>query len=136
MPSSSGGVNITGMKTAAIIRARTWLPAVALVALVLGGFGLQRSPRISTGARPVFNSLAHWRGAGHDWLLVVDGKADEVVVYNAADGRPLHRMRISKGLPEAGGLVQRDGDLFVVGDDGSLDKLKLSPQWVASVEAR
>lgn len=127
---------MTGMKNAAIIRARTWLPAVALVAMVLGGFGLRRSPQISAGRQPVLNSLAHWRHAGHDWLVVVDGKADEVVIYNAADGRPLKRMRISRGVADAGALVQRDGDLFVMGDDGSLDQLKLSPQLIAAADSR
>lgn len=125
MPSSSGGISIEGMKSAAIIRIRAWLPAVTLVALVLGSFGLPRLPRIRAASPPLFNALVHRHGAGHDWLVVVDGKADELVVYNAVDGRPLQRMRISKGIPESGGLVQRDGDLFIVADDGSFEKLKL-----------
>ncbi len=127
---------MAGMKSAAIIRARAWLPAAALVAMVLGGLGLQRSPRIGTGIQPVLNSLVRWRHAGHDWLVVADGKADEVVIYNAADGRPLKRLRISRGVSEAGALVQRDGDLFVMGDDGKLGELKLSPPLIAAADIR
>lgn len=127
---------MTDMKSAAIIPTRAWLPALAVVALVLAGFGLQRSPQISAGSQPVFNSLAHWRRAGHDWLVVADGNADEVVIYNAADGRPLKRIRISRGVSDTGALVQRDGDLFVMGDDGKLGKLKLSPPLIAAADIR
>lgn len=127
---------MAGMKFAAIPRIPAWLPAMALVALVLVGFGLQRSPRICAGNQPAFDSLVHWRRAGHDWLVVADGKADEVVIYNAADGRLLKRMRISRGVSDASALVQRDGNLFVVGDDGRLGELKLSAQRIAAADSR
>ena len=127
---------MAGMKFAAIPRTRAWLPAMALVVLVLAGFGLQGSPRISAGNQPVFSSLAHWRRAGHDWLVVADGKADEVLIYNAADGRLLKRIQISRGVSEASTLVQRDGHLFVLGDDGRLGELKLSPPWIAVADSR
>jgi len=127
---------MVGMELAAFIHSRAWLPAVAMVAIVLGGFGLQRSPRISAGTEPVFNSLARWRHGGHDWLVVADGKANELVVYNAADGRPLQRVRIKQKFQDFNTLVQRDGHLFVVADDGKLDELKLSPPLMAAATPR
>ncbi len=127
---------MAGMKLAAIPRIRASLPAMTLVALVLVGVGLQRSPRISAGNQPAFNALVHWRRAGHDWLLVADGKADQVVIYNAADGRLLKRVRISRGVSDASTFVQHDGHLFVQDDDGRLGELKLSPQWMAAADSR
>ena len=136
MIASSGGSSMGGMECATIPPVRAWLPAAALVALVLAGFGLPRSPRIRMGDAPVPNALAHWRQAGRDWLVVADGKADEVAIYDAANGRLLQRLRISRGVKDAGGLVQRDGELYVADDDGTLEKLKPSPQLIAAAGSR
>jgi hypothetical protein len=42
-------------------------------------------------------SLVHWKDADHDWLLVVDQATHELVVYDANDGRPLHRVGTASG---------------------------------------
>jgi hypothetical protein len=36
--------------------------------------------------------VVRWKDAKHDWLLVVDPAAHELVVYDANDGRPLRRL--------------------------------------------
>ena len=83
-----------------------------------------------------FNALAHWREDGHDWLVVADGKADEVVVYDAADGRPLQRLRVKGGLQDRDALVQRDDHLFVVGQNGTLEELSLPQLEIAAADSR
>jgi len=107
----------------------------ALVALVLGSVGLARSQQLSTSTPPTFNTLVHWHDLSHDWLLVADGPADQLIVYSAADGRPLGRLNVEHGLRDVDALAQRDGRLFVVDDDGRLSELKLAqlPLVAASV---
>ncbi|MDE2154704.1 MAG: hypothetical protein KGJ32_02245 [Xanthomonadaceae bacterium] len=125
------------MKIAAPLRTSPWLPVsmmlVALLWIVLDSFGPARPPRVAVPAKPAFESLVHWRDGSHDWLLVADGKADLLTVYNAADGRPLRRLALAHGFNDARALAQRDGRLFVIGDDGRLGELALPQlQWVAS----
>jgi len=43
--------------------------------------------------------LVHWQDVGHDWLLVVEPGSQELVVYDANDGRPLGRFGADDGLP-------------------------------------
>ncbi len=115
-----------------IMRMPFWLPTLGLVAIVLGGVALIRSPQITSASSPSFNALVHWRDRGHDWLVVADGPADQLVVYNAVDGHPLRRFKVTHGLQDVDALVQRDGQLFVVDDDGELDELRLPQLQVAS----
>ena len=106
-----------------------WLPLsatfAALIVLVMGGVGLLRSPRLASAPSPGSNTLVHWQDAGHDWLLVGDGHSDQLSVYSAADGRLLKRVPVQHGLNGTHALAQRDGRLFVVGDDGRLGELSL-----------
>ena len=106
-----------------------------LVVLVLSSVGLSRSRQFTTSAQPAFNTLVHWHDLSHDWLLVADGPADQLIVYSAADGRPLGRLNVEHGLRDVDALAQRDGRLFVVDDDGRLSELKLAqlPLVAASV---
>ena len=117
-----------GMNFVATMGKSPWLPAVGmlagLVALVLSSVGLSRSRQFTTSAQPAFNTLVHWHDVNHDWLLVADGPADQLVVYSAADGRPLGRL-VKHGLRDIDALAQHDGRLFVVDDDGRLSELKL-----------
>lgn len=120
------------------IRIRTrlpaWLPMLGLVAIVSCGFGVADPLPISNGSRPPFNALLHWRKGGRDWLVVADGKADELVVYDAVDGRPLRRLHVSQGLQDVDPLMQRDGRLFVLGNDGVAGELSLPQLQVAALD--
>lgn len=114
-----------------LLRVRTspWLPLsgafVALMTLVMLGVGMLRTPRLTSVASPGTSVLVHWRDTGHDWLLVGDGQRDQLTVYSAADGRLLRRVSVRHGLNGSNALAQRDGRLFVVGDDGELGELLL-----------
>jgi hypothetical protein len=125
------------MNAAELLRKHPW-PAVVgmsagLVAIVLSGFGVASSAAIRPGMPAVFNTVVQWRDASHDWLLVADGQSNQLAVYSAVDGRPLHRLDVKRGVNDAGAFAQRDGRLFVVSDDGKLGELKLPQlQMIAS----
>ncbi len=105
----------------------------ALVLLVCNGFGTSRPNSVTSHPLPMFNTLVHWKDSSHDWLLVADDSADQLSVYDANDGRLLHRLGKRNGLGEVSALAQRDGQLFVVDDDGRLGQLQLPQlQLVAS----
>jgi len=110
-------------------RISTWILAsallAALVAVVMSGFGLNRAVPLAGKISATSSTLVHWHDASHDWLLVGDGQNDQLSIYNAADGSLVRRVAVRHGLNEANALAQRDGRLFVVGDDGKLGELKL-----------
>jgi hypothetical protein len=70
-------------------------------------------PGSPASARP--NALVRWHDARHDWLLVADQASDEVVIYDATDGRPLRRLGRRQGLAGVEGLVRRGPWVFVFG---------------------
>ncbi len=125
-----------GMKITTLVRRHGWLPLLVLLAIILCPFGPDGSLRADTGMAPAFNALAHWREDGRDWLVVADGKADEVTVYDAADGRPLQRLRVKGGLQDRDALVQRGGHLFVVRQNGTLEELRLPQLEIAAAGSR
>lgn len=106
-----------------------WLPLsgilAALVLLVTGGIGLIRPPSLISASSATSSMLVQWHDARHDWLLVGDAQGDELKVYSAVDGRLLKSVPVTRGLNDASALAQRDGRLFVVGDDGKLGELAL-----------
>ncbi|MEO9079213.1 MAG: hypothetical protein ABI268_07850 [Rhodanobacter sp.] len=124
------------MKIAAIFLRYGWLPLLALTTIAWCSLGWEDSPRIGTGMGSEFSALVHWREDGRDWLVVADGVADEVVVYAAADGRPLHRLKVKGGLQDRDALQQQDGHLFVVRQNGTLNELRLPQLEIAAVESR
>jgi hypothetical protein len=97
----------------------------ALVVVVFGGFGLPHAGPFSGAASASSGTLVRWHDAHHDWLLVGDGQSNQLSIYNAADGSLVKRVAVRHGLNDANALAQRDGRLFVVGDDGKLGELKL-----------
>jgi hypothetical protein len=113
------------MNPVATIRKSPWPFATGMLAglliLVLGSVALTRSQQLSSNGQSAFNTVVHW----HDWLLVADGRADQLSVYSAVDGRPLGQLHVQRGLRDIDALAQRDGRLFVIEDDGRLSELKL-----------
>jgi len=106
---------------------RSWWPALGLwaglLAIVSGGFGLAHPPSGS-------GQLMRWHDAGHDWLLAADDEADQLSVYDAADGRLLQRLD-ARTVGDIATLARRDGRLYVVGDDGTRSELRLPQLTVA-----
>jgi len=125
-----------GMKLTTIVLRHGWLPLLAFATIILCQLGPDGSSRAGTGMAPAFNALAHWREDGHDWLVVADGKADEVVVYDTVDGRPLQRLKVKGGLQDREALVQRDERLFVVRQNGTLQELRLPRLEIAAADSR
>lgn len=89
-----------------------WRVRLVIAALVvLSGFAWLAKPYspAADGAAVDGRTFAHWRGEGHDWLLMAVPDEGALVVYDATDGRPLRR------LPVAGvrDIVLEDDWLFV-----------------------
>lgn len=124
---SCRGASMTGMPAVLPSSLRCWWPALALwaglLAIVLGGFGLAHQP-------PGSGQLMRWHDAGHDWLLAADDEADQLNVYDAADGRLLHRLD-ARTVGDIAALARRDGRLYVVDDDGRRSELGLPQLTVA-----
>jgi hypothetical protein len=111
------------MKLATIPRRHPrWLVAVMLavmVVIVLNGFAAVRSRQVPG---------LPWLGsdAGHDWLLVVEDRADRLTVYDAGDGRPLRQL--DAGTAAAAAMLGRhDGRVFVIAAEGTRNEAA-SPQ--------
>lgn len=110
-----------GMKIGTTLRTHPWLSSAgmlaALLVIVLSGFGMNRP-------QPEAGSLVHWRDARHDWLLVANDEANQMTVYDASSGRPVQRFD-ARTVGDVAALIQRDGRLFVMNDDGTRNELKL-----------
>ena len=122
------------MNLSTIDRMPRWPLVLAMLAvlvwLVSQRFGLPQ-PQLSAGSpMPASSGFAHWRDARHDWLLVADDRADQLRVYDAGDGRLLQRL--DRGAGGIATLAQRDGQLFVVEDNGKLNRLELRNQRLAT----
>jgi hypothetical protein len=110
-------------------RISAWILApaslAALVVVVMSGFGLNHAAPLAGVTPATPTTLVHWHDASRDWLLVGDGASDRLSIYNAIDGSLVWRVAVRHGLNDANALAQRDGRLFVVGDDGKLGELSL-----------
>ncbi|HET6432226.1 hypothetical protein [Dyella sp.] len=79
-------------------------------ALLFGGDRHGHAP-----ASPSENRLVRWQDSRHDWLLVADRAAHQLVVYDAATGAPLQRLGERDGVGEVDSIAQL-GDLLLVQD--------------------
>lgn len=108
------------MNSASVSVARSWLPAigmlVALLVVVTGGLITHRP--VPAG------SMLRWRDASHDWLLAADDQANQLIVYDAGNGRPLRRLDASE-VGDIAALARHGERTFVIADDGSRNELRL-----------
>ncbi len=76
-----------------------------------------RTPAVKAEANPAsFNGVVHWQDASHDWLIVADRGSDQLVVYDARDGRPLRRIGAREGLTDIDALAATGERLLIAGD--------------------
>lgn len=75
--------------------------------------GRAADPKITS--QPAANPLVHWHDSHHDWLLVADRAAHELVVYDAATGAPLQRLGSDDGVGRVDSIVPL-GDRLLVQD--------------------
>ena len=91
-----------------------WL---GLLALLLLASSVVFAPAADCSANVVeIQPLVHFRDASHDWLLVVDSVTDEVVVYDADNGRPLQRLGADEGLVGVMSIAREGSRLLVTSD--------------------
>jgi hypothetical protein len=70
--------------------------------------------------------LVRFQDASHNWLMVVDPATHELVVYDANNGRPLHRLGADDGLAEVTAISRKDSLLYVTGNpDEAMQVLRL-----------
>lgn len=94
------------------------LACAVTAAMALSVVKPARPAPVGEPAATRFNRLVHWRDAGHDWLLVADRSAHELVVYDARSGAPIKRLGADDGLGEVDSVAQF-GDQLVVRDSDS-----------------
>lgn len=105
------------------------LPVIVLLALLSACLLWWCWPAADRAAEaPSIQQLVHWQDANHDWLLVVDPVTRELVVYDAADGRPLKRLGADDGLPDVQSIAQQGSWLFVTGRQSPKVRLLKLPE--------
>lgn len=112
-----------GMDFTMPIRVHRWWPvAVLLAGLLMVALLPATLPMGRTDMRPEselrLNTVVHWRGAGIDWLLVIDHEDDELIIYDAGDGRPLCRLGEGTGSSDHGPLSPCSRRVLEVGRKG------------------
>lgn len=102
-------------------------PGLWLMVMLLLALGLSLAP--TPGSRPAHaqvQPLVRFQDASHNWLMVVDPATHELVVYDANNGRPLHRLGADDGLAEVTAISRKDSLLYVTGNpDEAMQVLKL-----------
>jgi len=71
------------------------------------------------------NALVHWQDDSHDWLLVADRTAHELVVYDASTGEPLQRLGRDDGLGSVDTIAALGDHLLVQNTKGRPTLLSL-----------
>jgi hypothetical protein len=98
-----------------------WLMGV-LLALGLSQAPLPENKPANAQVQP----LVRFQDASHNWLMVVDPATHELVVYDANNGRPLHRLGADDGLAEVTAISRKDSLLYVTGNpDEAMQVLRL-----------
>lgn len=113
-----------------------WWTGIAVLMLLLLGLWLSPTVEEHRGAAQI-QPLVHFQDASHDWLMVVDPASDELVVYDAKSGRPLHRLGAADGLSGVRSISSQGSWLFVTSDQWpAMRVLKLPEFRPAAVNAR
>ena len=82
------------------------------------------------------NALVHWQDDSHDWLLVADRTAHELVVYDAATGEPLQRLGRDDGLGSVDTIAALGDHLLVQNTKGRPTLLSLPSLRVQALASR
>jgi hypothetical protein len=102
---------------------------VVAAGILLAGIGvmlLAGRDRDSAAAPPLaLNALVHWQDDGHDWLLVADRTAHELVVYDATTGEPLQRLGRDDGVGSVDTIAALGDHLLVQDTRGQPTLLSL-----------
>ncbi|HEX5305169.1 MAG TPA: hypothetical protein VFW82_03675 [Dyella sp.] len=106
------------------------LLATACVLMLAAGRGGDQPQPAALAA----NSLVHWQDSRHDWLLVADRDAHQLVVYDAATGEPLQRLGRERGLGQVETIAVL-GDHLLVQDAAGRPSLLSLPQLQAGTLA-
>ncbi|MGN6739785.1 hypothetical protein [Dyella sp.] len=97
--------------------------------ILLAGIGvllLAGRGRDPVAAPPLaVNALVHWQDDDHDWLLVADRTAHELVVYDATNGEPLQRLGRDDGLGSVHTIAALGDHLLVQNTKGQPTLLSL-----------
>jgi hypothetical protein len=102
---------------------RLWL--IGMLLLLALGLSLAPTPVSKPTNAPV-QPLVRFQDASHNWLMVVDPATHELVVYDANNGRPLHRLGADDGLAEVTAISRKDSLLYVTGNpDEAMQVLRL-----------
>lgn len=101
----------------------------AAIAVLLAGACLLmlagRGPDPTVKRQPGANPLVHWHDSRHDWLLVADRAAHELVVYDAKTGAPLQRLGRDEGVGRVENIAPRGDRLLLQDAKGSHTLLSL-----------
>lgn len=101
-----------------------WWLGMSVVLLLASIFMFSPSSGRSVSAVQI-QPLVHFRDASHDWLMVVDAATGEVVVYDAASGRPLHRLGADEGLSRVTAIAREGSRLRVTSNNSAMRVLSL-----------
>ncbi|MEP7184946.1 MAG: hypothetical protein ABI767_03835 [Rhodanobacter sp.] len=113
-----------------------WWSGIAVLTLLMLGLWLSPAVEEQRSAAQI-QPLVHFQDASHDWLLVVDPTTAELVVYDANDGRPLHRLGAAEGLSGVRSISSQGSLLFVTSDQQpAMRVLKLPEFQPVAVAAR
>lgn len=105
---------------------RRHIVAAGIMLVGIGALLLAGRDRDPVATPPLaVNALVHWQDDSHDWLLVADRTAHELVVYDAATGEPLQRLGRDDGLGSVDTIAALGDHLLVQNTKGRPTLLSL-----------